>query len=142
VKAKSAAMREDMSFKVQRTRILPLRWLANYISEPLSMKFFDLGLRRHDLLDNMGAEDRVFKNDFRLNLWWRLYEIIGDPYMRWGTMYQLDMDKLKEDLDNINMSGDGWNDYDSDGIPYWEKYDLDWDFEDEVTGDAFRIIRK
>jgi len=106
------------------------------------MKFFDLGLRRHDLLDNMGAEDRVFKNDFRLNLWWRLYEIIGDPYMRWGTMYQLDMDKLKEDLDNINMSGDGWNDYDSDGIPYWEKYDLDWDFEDEVTGDAFRIIRK
>ena len=62
--------------------------------------------------------------------------------MRWGTMYQLDMDKLKEDLENINMSGDGWNDYDSDGIPYWEKYDLDWDFEDEVTGDAFRIIRK
>ena len=125
-----------MSFKVQRTRILPLRWLANYISEPLSMKFFDLGLRRHDLLDNMGAEDRVFQNDFRLKLWWRLYAIIGEPYMRWGTMYQLDMTKLKEEFED--MSGDEWNDYDSDGIPYWENQ---W-HEDPITGDAWRLIRK
>ena len=129
-------MREDMSIKIQNTRILPLRWLANYISEPLSMKFFDLGLRRHDLLDNMGAEDRVFQNDFRLKLWWRLYAIIGEPYMRWGTMYQLDMTKLKEEFED--MSGDEWNDYDSDGIPYWENQ---W-HEDPITGDAWRLIRK
>ena len=62
--------------------------------------------------------------------------------MRWGTMYQLDMTKLAEEFEGMDLSGDGWNDYDSDGIPYWEKYDLDWDFEDKVTGDGFRIIRK
>ena len=129
-------MREDISIKIQNTRILPLRWLANYLFEPLSMKFFDLGLRRHDLLEGMGAEDRVFKNDFRLKLWWRLYEIIGTPYMRWGTMYQLDMTKLKEEFED--MSGDEWNDYDSDGIPYWENQ---W-HEDPITGDAWRLIRK
>ena len=39
------------------------------------------------------------------------------------------------------------DDYDSDGVPYWEKtgaVDPDynpWDFEDD-NGDAFRVIRK
>jgi hypothetical protein len=135
-------MREDMSIKIHGTRILPLRWLANYVFEPLSMKFFNIGLRRHDQLEDMGAEDRVFKNDLKLKICWRLYEILGEPYMRWGTMYQLDMDKIKEEFEDMDLSGDGWNDYDSDGVPYWEKYDLDWDFEDKVTGDAFRVIRK
>ena len=130
-------MREDMSIKIQNTRILPLRWLANYICEPLSMKFFDLGLRRHDLLDNMGAEEKVFKNDFRLKLWWRLYAIIGEPYMRWGTFYQLDMTKLKEEF--ADMDGSGWDDYDENGHPYW--YYTEWQ-EDPVTGDGWRLVNK
>ena len=130
-------MREDISIKIHGTRILPLRWVANYISEPLSMKFFDLGLRRHDLLEGMGAEDRVFKNDFRLKLWWRLYEIIGTPYMKWGTMYQLDMTKLKEDL--ANMGGEAWDDYDTNGHPYW--YYTEWQ-EDPITGDAWKLVKK
>ena len=146
--SESAAMREDISFKVQRTRIVPLRWLANYVFEPLSMKFFNIGLRRHDQLEDMGAEERVFKNDRKLNICWRLYEILSEPYMRWGTMYQLDMTKLKEELENMDLSGDEWNDYDENGVPYWEKtgvvdpdYEQPWDFVDG-DGDAFRIIRK
>jgi hypothetical protein len=103
------------------------------------MKFFYLGLRRHDLLEDMGAEDRVFKNDLRLKLWWRLYDILGRPYMRWGTMYQLDMAKLKEDLENMDLSGDGWDDYDDNGHPYW--YYTEWQ-EDPVTGDAWKLIKK
>lgn len=112
------------------------------------MKFFNLGLRRHDLLEGMGAEDRVFKNDFRLKLWWRLYEIIGTPYMKWGTMYQLDMDKLKKELADMDLSGEEWNDYDENGIPYWEKtgtVDPDynpWQYIDPETNDAFRLIYK
>jgi hypothetical protein len=44
------------------------------------------------------------------------------------------------------MSGDGWNDYDEDGVPYWENPDFInafvWDYEDQETGDAFRLIKK
>ena len=97
-----------------------------------------MGLRRHDLLDDMGAEERVFQNDFKLKLWWRLYEILNEPYMRWGTMYQLDMTKLKESLDDMDLSGEAWDDYDENGIPYWEN---EW-HEDPITGDAWRLIRK
>jgi len=139
VKAKSAAMREDISIKIQNTRILPLRWLANYLFEPLSMKFFDMGLRRHDLLENMKAEDKIFQNDFRLKLWWRLYDILGRPYMRWGTLYQLDMVKLKEEFKDMDLSGEEWNDYDQNGHPYW--YFTEWQ-EDPETGDAWRLIKK
>lgn len=28
---------------------------------------------------------------------------------------------IEEMLKDIDMRGEGWNDYDSDGIPYWEK---------------------
>lgn len=131
-------MREDISIKVQNTRILPLRWLANYLFEPLAMKFFNIGLRRHDELDNMGAEERVFKNDLKLKVSWRLYEILSEPYMRWGTFYELDMTKIKEDLDDMDLSGPEWNDYDENGVPYWENA---WQ-EDPVTGDAWRLIKK
>jgi hypothetical protein len=131
-------MREDMSIKIQQTRIVPLRWLVNYVFEPISMKFFYIGLRRHDELEDMGAEDRVFNNDFKLNTAWKFYKIFNEPYMRWGTIYQLDMTKLKESLEDMDLSGDEWNDYDENGVPYWEKQ---W-HEDPITGDAWRIKAK
>ena len=48
---------------------------------------------------------------------------------------------------DFDLSGDGWNDYDENGVPYWEKtgaVDPDyfgWDYEDD-NGDAFRVIHK
>ncbi len=131
-------MREDISFKVEATRIVPLRWLANYVFEPLSMKFFDMGLRRHDQLENMGAEDRVFHADLKLKTCWKLYKVLSEPYMRWGTMYQLDMTKLKEEFADMDLSGDGWNDYDENGHPYWLY--TEWQ-EDPETGDAWRLVK-
>jgi hypothetical protein len=29
---------------------------------------------------------------------------------------------IEEILKDIDMSGEEWNDYDKDGIPYWDKY--------------------
>jgi hypothetical protein len=29
---------------------------------------------------------------------------------------------IEEMLKDINMSGEEWNDYDKNGVPYWEKY--------------------
>lgn len=102
------------------------------------MKFFNMGLRRHDLLDEMGAEDRVFNNDLRLRTYWKAYHILSKPYTYWGTMYRLDMDKLKKDLESMDLSGEEWNDYDSSGHPYW---DYQWHV-DANTGDAWRLVKK
>jgi hypothetical protein len=74
------------------------------------------------------------EQDFGLkySLYGKIYSMTWPTYMKFGSFYEFDFD----------MSGDGWNDYDSDGVPYWEKYNLDWDYEDYETGDAFRLIRK
>ena len=49
------------------------------------------------------------------------------------------------------MSGKNWDDYDENGIPYWEKtgtidpdytQPFNWDYEDNETGDAFRVIEQ
>ena len=61
---------------------------------------------------------------YKFNGW--LWDKFWPIYSKYGTFYKLDMD----------MSGAGWDDYDADGVPYWGE----WDFEDEETGDAFRVI--
>jgi hypothetical protein len=44
------------------------------------------------------------------------WKYLNMPYDRWGTVYKIDMEAWKKDL-----SGTAWDDYDEDGIPYWEK---------------------
>lgn len=44
------------------------------------------------------------------------WKYLNAPYERWGTYYSIDMDKWKEEL-----SGKNWDDYDENGVPYWEK---------------------
>lgn len=53
----------------------------------------------------------------------KMYIILNKPYEWWGTYYSIDMDAWKKELDQmkLDMSGDGWNDYDEDGVPYWDK---------------------
>lgn len=43
-------------------------------------------------------------------------------------------------FNDTDMSGEEWDDYDKNGVAYWEKWK--WDFEDKETGDAFRIIKE
>jgi hypothetical protein len=38
----------------------------------------------------------------------------------------------------IDMADEGWDDYDAFGKAYWD----DWDYVDNETDDAFRIINK
>jgi len=72
---------------------------------------------------------------YKFNLW--KWDTFWPIYNKYGTFYILDID----------MSGPGWDDYDENGVPYWEKAgfaDPDynpWDFEDYETGDAFRVIK-
>jgi len=113
-----------MSIKINKTNVLPLRWFANMCGEIAGW-----AIMRAAYLD----EEQDF--GLKYSLYGKIYSMTWPTYMKFGSFYEFDFD----------MSGDGWNDYDEDGIPYWEKPDfIDayvWDFEDEETGDAFRIKR-
>jgi hypothetical protein len=65
----------------------------------------------------------------------KVYRYTWPIYYKFGTFYKIDID----------MDGPMWDDYDENGVPYWEKPDfIDafiWDYEDPETGDAFRIKR-
>ncbi len=110
----------------------PLRWIANWAGSIASKNMLKVSY--------MEEEDTGFKYKYYLFLWDTFWPI----YQKYGTFYKLDID----------MSGSGWDDYDENGVPYWEKtgtvdpyclpettFYTPWDFEDEKTGDAFRIVR-
>ncbi len=105
----------------------PLRWVANIFGNIASA-----ALWRAALLDEDNNWNR--KYDFYV----KVYDIFMPLYSNYGSWYKLDID----------MSGKGWDDYDENGVPYWEKlgvidpdYTPAWDYEDS-NGDAFRIIKK
>jgi hypothetical protein len=108
----------------------PLRWIANWAGSRASA-----AIMRAAWLDEDGI-DKGIRQTFNS----AIYRLLWPMYRKYGTFYKLNMD----------MSGAGWDDYDADGIPYWEKtgtvdpdYDHEeyhWDFVDEETGDAFKII--
>jgi hypothetical protein len=66
--------------KVQRTRILPLRWIGNLLSVPASNSL----VRAFDLQE----EDKIgYRFKFYCMVWKYLYK----PYERWGTYYSVDI---------------------------------------------------
>ena len=62
-------------------------------------------------------------DNYRMRTYSLLYKIINKPYDKWGTVYKIDMDAWKKELDQMKtgMSGPEWDDYDADGIPYWKR---------------------
>lgn len=70
------------------TKILPLRWLANYIFHPISYYFLKNALRRHYQLEDIKASEKQFNNDFVLKYSWKLYHLFDKPYSWWGTYYK------------------------------------------------------
>lgn len=106
----------------------PLRWIANWAGTIASSGILDVSYME---------EDGYTGWRYKLNLW--KWDTFWPIYNKYGTFYILDTD----------MSGKAWDDYDENGIPYWEKtgmvdpdYFPPWDFEDAGTGDAFRVVRK
>jgi len=106
----------------------PLRWIANWAGSKASKS-----LLRLSYLEEDGIESG-FRYKLNCEIWDNLWPI----YEKYGTFYIL----------NMNMDGKAWDDYDENGIPYWEKtgavdpdYTPMWDYEDEETGDAFRLVR-
>lgn len=108
----------------------PLRWIANWAGSIAS----------HGLLEISYLEDEGLTNSFKYKYYGFLWDTFWPLYRKYGTYYKIDTD----------MSGKNWDDYDDNGIPYWEKTGLvdpdytepfKWDYEDD-NGDAFRVITK
>lgn len=109
----------------------PLRWIANWAGSIAS----------HGLLEISYMEDEGLTNSFRYKLYGWLWDTFWPIYEKYGTTYRLRMD----------LSGKSWDDYDENGVPYWEKtgtidpdyvQPFNWNYEDPETGDAFRLIKK
>ena len=127
-------MRDYIFIPEHKTKVLPLRWLANYIFHPISMFFFNIGVRYNDKLE--WDEEYKWHNRFMEAFGFRLYKLFNHPYDWWGTLYKLEpgvRNKIMADIMNSD-----WNDYDERGIPYWDY----WWHEDPETGDAWRIVMK
>ena len=100
------------SKKIQKTRILPLRWIGNFLGGYAGnhlVKCFDY--------------DEDGKYGFAYKYHAKMWKYLNKPYELWGTSYMIDMEMWKKDLDQtkLDMSGDGWDDYDEFGKAYWDK---------------------
>lgn len=96
----------------------PLRWLANLAGEISTAAIMRLSWAEEDGKDK----------GLRYKIDGFLYDNFFSFYHKYGTYYKIDID----------MSGPEWDDYDENGVPYWEEFH--WDYIDEETGDAFRVI--
>ena len=100
------------STKIQRTKIWPLRWIGNFLGGYAGnhlVKCFDY--------------DEDGKYGFAYKYHAKMWKYLNKPYERWGTYYTIDLDGWKTELDQtkLDMSGDGWDDYDAFGKAYWDK---------------------
>ena len=100
------------STKIQKTRIWPLRWIGNFLGGYAGnhlVKCFDY--------DEDGKHGFVYK--YHAKMW----KYLNKPYELWGTYYQVDVDKWKNEIDQmkIDMADEGWDDYDAFGKAYWDK---------------------
>lgn len=97
--------------KIEKTKVLPLRWIGN-----ISGEFAGNHLLKSVYMD----EDGNFSWRYKYHA--KMYKILNKPYELWGTYYTIDMDAWGKELDQmkLDMSDSGWDDYNEDGIPYWD----------------------
>ena len=100
------------STKTQRTKILPLRWIGNLCGE-----FAGNHIVKCVNMD----EDEEFGWRYKYHA--KMWVILNKPYEWWGTYYKIDIDKWKNEIDQmrIDMADEGWDDYDALGKAYWDK---------------------
>ncbi len=99
---------------IQKTRILPLRWIGNFLG----------GYAGNHLVKAIDLDESLDSNlGFRYKYHAKCWKYLNKPYEWWGTYYILDTDKWKSEIDQmrIDMSGEGWDDYDVFGKAYWDK---------------------
>jgi hypothetical protein len=91
-----------------------------------------MGLKANDKFEYDFSETTRF-DYLKEKIGFKGYAILNHPYDWWGTVYKMDLSGL-----DLDMNGEGWDDYDKNGIPYWYYF---W-HEDPITGDAWRLVNK
>jgi hypothetical protein len=102
------------SRKIQRTRIWPLRWIGNFLG----------GYAGNHLVKAIDLDESLDSQlGLRFKYHAKMWKYLNKPYEWWGTYYTIDIDKWKNEIDQmrIDMSDEGWDDYDAFGKAYWEK---------------------
>lgn len=88
------------SIPKHKTNNLFLRFIANKLSSPISNFFLIKSLRRYFKYEDEFDKDENFKmprKDYFFHwLYAKLYRIIDMPYSKWGTLYTMDLDKIKK----------------------------------------------
>jgi hypothetical protein len=91
----------------QKTKILPLRWIGNFCS----------GFASNHLIKAVNLDESLDANlSFRYKYHAKMWIILNKPYRWWGTYYEIDIKEIKKSVEQSN-----WDDYDENGIAYWEK---------------------
>ena len=78
-------MREDVFIPEHKTRVLPLRWLANYVFHPVSMWFFHIGLNANDRY-TYDWNTYKFRHFLMEKFGYWMYYYLDKPYKWWGTV--------------------------------------------------------
>ena len=98
------------SQKIQKTKILPLRWFANAL-EPWASSH---------LLKCVWLDEEA-KYGFKYRYHGFMWRVLNWPYKHWGTYYTLDMAAWAKELNKDELMERLGSDYDEHGVPYWEK---------------------
>jgi hypothetical protein len=75
------------SKKINRTKILPLRWIGNFSGE-----FAGNHIVKCVNMD----EDQEYGWRYKYHA--KMYKILNKPYELWGTYYQIDMQAWRDNL--------------------------------------------
>jgi len=73
------------SNKIQRTNILPLRWIGNICGGFAG---------NHIMMASYLHEDNSVEIRYKYHA--KMYQILNKPYDWWGTYYMIDMDAMKK----------------------------------------------
>jgi len=100
--------------KIEKTRIWPLRVIGNFCGGFAGNHLFKAMILEEELDVDLG-----FRYKYHAKMW----VLLNKPYEWWGTYYQVDIDRWKNEIDQmrIDMSDKGWDDYDEFGKAYWDK---------------------
>ncbi len=75
--------------KIQKTNILPLRWIGNFCGE-----FAGYHLVKAMDLDEELDSDLGFRYKYHAKMW----VLLNKPYERWGTYYMIDMETWTKEI--------------------------------------------
>jgi hypothetical protein len=104
------------------TKILPLRWFANYCNHVATKHLTKAINIDEEYLDK--EENLSLRYKYHSKMW----KYMNKPYEKWGTTYEFDinamLDGWKKDPEIQELMEKLGSDYDKNGTPYWNDHEV------------------